>query len=352
MEFNIGPRMVKTGLAVVLTLLITNMIGLELQLVAAIAAVLAMQPSIMRSFAYIKEVLISNGVGLVFALLGILLLGSHPLSVGVVVIISIAINIKLGLNKTVSLTVLTIVTLMLASSDGVSFIYVIERLSLVAIGVLSAFIINVLIYPPDHQKILFAMIKEASEKTNFLLRVIPNQTMSLPQMKGEDRETEKLINKTKSYYEIISDEKTSLFIRKKIDFLRNIVIYKHMIRVLEKKYTLIQSLEKNLDHIETISSGKSHLIKKLVSEINMYSENILLMYEDKVILDKDLQKVAKSAMRVTINNLIEELQGSGFEKWTYLFPIASSIIELFYELDKLERFVRLKELRGRSRDGK
>lgn len=108
MEFNIGPRMVKTGLAVVLTLLITNMIGLELQLVAAIAAVLAMQPSIMRSFAYIKEVLISNGVGLVFALLGILLLGSHPLSVGVVVIISIAINIKLGLNKTVSLTVLTI----------------------------------------------------------------------------------------------------------------------------------------------------------------------------------------------------------------------------------------------------
>ncbi|WP_067727480.1 FUSC family protein [Oceanobacillus damuensis] len=348
MEFNIGPRMVKTGLAVALTLIITGMVGLELELVAAIAAVLAMQPSIMRSFNYIKEVVISNGVGLIFALLGIVLVGNNPISVGAVVIISIAINISLGLNKTVSLTVLTIVTMMLASDGGINTIYIIERLSLVAIGVLSAFIVNVLVYPPDHQKILFGMIKKASEKTNFLLRVIPNKTMSVPLMKGEDREIEKLINKARDYFEIISDERTSLFIRNRNEFLRNIVIYKHMIRVLRKKHTLIQQLEKNLQNIEIISSGKSHLIKKLVSEMNTYSENVLLMYEDKIVLDSDLQKETKNAMRITINNLIEALQGSDFEKWTFVFPIANSIIELFYELDKLERFVRMKELRDKK----
>ncbi|WP_010651243.1 FUSC family protein [Oceanobacillus massiliensis] len=345
MEFNIGPRMVKTGLAVALTLIVTGLIGLKLEIVAAIAAVLAMQPSIMRSFKYIKEVLISNGVGLILALLGIFLVGNNPISVGAVVIISIAINISLGLNKTVSLTVLTIVTMMLASDEGVNFIYIYERLSLVAIGVLSAFVINVLIYPPDHQKILFAMIKKASEKTNFLLRVIPNKTMSVPQMKDEDREIEKLVNKTRDYFEIISDEKNSLFIRNRKDFLRNIIIYKHMIRVLRKKHTLIQHLEKNLKEIEVIASGKSHLIKKLVSEINTYSENVLLMYEDRIILDSDLQRETKHAMRITINNLIEALQGSDFEKWTYVFPTANSIVELFYELDKLERFVRMKEIR-------
>ncbi|WP_249872059.1 FUSC family protein [Oceanobacillus saliphilus] len=349
MEFNIGPRMVKTGLAVALTLVITGMIGLELELVAAIAAVLAMQPSIMRSFNYIKEVIISNGVGLAFALLGIFLVGNNPISVGAVVIISIAINVSLGLNKTVSLTVLTIVTIMLASGDGVNIIYIIERLSLVAIGVFSAFIVNVLVYPPDHQKILFGMIKKASEKTNFLLRVIPNKTMSVPQMKGDDREIEKLINKVRDYFEIISDERTSLFIRNRNEFLRNIIIYKHMISVLQKKHTLILQLEKNLDNIEVISSGKSHLIKKLVSEMNTYSENVLLLYENRIILDSDLQKETKNAMRITINNLIEALQGSDFEKWTFVFPIANSIIELFNELDKLERFVRIKELRDKKK---
>ncbi|MFD2043236.1 aromatic acid exporter family protein [Ornithinibacillus salinisoli] len=345
MEFNIGPRMVKTGLAVALSLLVTGVLGLELEIVAAIASVLAMQPSIMRSYTYIKEVLVSNSVGLLFALFGYFLLGTHPLSVGAIVIISIAINIKLGLYKTVSLTVLTIITMMLGHGDGISFLYIIERLSLVAIGVLSAFIINVIVFPPNHEKNLFKMIKRASEKTNFLLRVIPNKTMSVPQMKAEDREIDKLIDQANDYYEIISDERNRLFIKNRICFFRNIIIYKHMIQVLIKKQTLIKHLEKNLVEVEKSTSNKSYLIKKLVNEINSYSENILLLYEDKIVLDKDLQKETKAAMQVTINNLIEELQGSEFSKWTFVFPIANSIIELFFELDKLEKFVRVKELK-------
>lgn len=342
MEVNIGPRMVKTGLAVALTLIVTGMLHLELEIVAAIAAVLAMQPSIMRSYNYIKEVVISNSVGLVFALIGTFLLGTHPLSVGAVVIISIAVNIRLGLNKTVSLTVLTIITLMLVNNDGINIIYVIQRLSLVTIGVLSAFIINVVVFPPDHQKILFSMIKNASEKTNFLLRVIPNKTMSIPQMKEEDKEVEKFIEKAKDYYEIISDERNRLFIKNRIKFFRNIIIYKHMIRVLSKEQELIRQLEKNIKHIEEIPSNKSYLINKLVKEINMYSENILLLYENKIVLDTDLQKETKAAMQVTINNLIGELQGAELNKWNFVFPIANSIVELFVELDKLERFVRMK----------
>ncbi|MEN2767422.1 FUSC family protein [Ornithinibacillus xuwenensis] len=344
MEFNIGPRMVKTGLAVALTLLITDFFNLDLEIVAAIAAVLAMQPSIMRSYTYIKEVVITNGIGIIFALIGYFLLGSHPLSVGAVVIISIAINIKLGLNKTVSLTVLTIITMMLGGEDGVSFIYIVERLSLVTIGVLAAFTINALVMPPDHKKILFNMIKKASDRTNFLMRVISNKTLSIPQMKVEDREVEKLINEAKSYYEIISDERNRLFIRKRLSFFRSIIIYKHMIQVLSKKHTLIRQLEKNMNVVEMMPSNKAYLIKKLVQEINVYSENILLLFEDKVVLDKDLQKETKTAMQVTINNLIEELQGAEFTKWAYVFPIANSIIELFFELNKLERFVRLKEI--------
>lgn len=343
MEFNIGPRMLKTGIAVILTLVITSMLQLELELVAAIAAVLAMQPSIMRSFTYFKEVVIANSVAVIFSLIGIFLLGNHPLSVGAVVIISIAINVRLGLNKTVSLTVLTIITIMLQSAEGINVPFIINRVSLVVIGVVSAFIVNALVFPPNHQKLLFNRIQDAVDQTLFLLRVIPNKTMSVPTLKTEDREIEKKITKIKDYFDILVEERSRLFIRNKIHFLRSIVIYKHMIRVLEKQYTLITQLEKNIEEIEAMSSGKSHVIKKLINEITNYSENIFLLYQNKIVLDRDLQRETKNAMRLTINNLIEELQGSGFDKWTYVFPVANSLIELFAELDKLEKFVRKKE---------
>ncbi|MHA6252332.1 FUSC family protein [Oceanobacillus sp. CAU 1775] len=343
MEISIGPRMLKTGIAVTLTLVIANLLELEMEIVAAIATVLAMQPSIMRSFKYMKEVVFANAIAVAFSLLGIFLLGTHPLSVGLVVIVSIGINVRLGLNKTVSLTVLTIMAMMLASTDGINFVYIVERVSLVVIGVLSAFIVNILIFPPNHQKMLFSMIEKAIKQTQFLLRVIPNKTMSLPTIKGEDREIEKQITKIKDYFDIISGERTRFFMRSKLSFLRSIVIYKRMIAVLEKQYTLIGQLEKNIEVIEQLGGGKSDVIKNLINEITNYSENVFLLYQDKIILDLDLQRETKKAMQVTINNLIDELQGSGFEKWAYVFPIANSLIELYAELDKLEKYVRKKE---------
>lgn len=333
--------MIKTGIAVTLTLVITSFFEMKLELVAAIAAVLAMQPSIMRSLTYLKEVVIGNSVAVIFSILGIFLLGDHPLSVGAVVIISIAINVRLGLNKTVSLTVLTIITIML-QSDGIDIPFIINRISLVVIGVISAFIVNALVFPPDHQKLLFKRIEDAVKQTLFLLRVIPNKTMSVPTIKDEDREIEKKITKIKDYFDILVEERGRLFIRNKINFLRTIVIYRQMIRVLEKQYTLIQQMENNMVEIEEMGSGKIQVIKRLINEITNYSENVFLLYQNKIVLDRDLQRETKNAMRLTINNLIEELQGSDYEKWTYVFPVANSLIELYGELDKLETFVRKK----------
>jgi len=352
MEFNIGPRMVKTGLAVTLTLLITSLLELDLNVIAVIASVLAMRPSIMRSFDYLKEVLLANSTAAIFSVLGTILLGTHPLSVGAVVIISIAVNVRLGMNKTVRLTTLTIVAMMLANEEGLNILYMIERVSLIGIGVLSAFLINMIVFPPNHQKLLYDIIKEAHEKSKFLLRVIPNKTMSVPHMREEDEEIGSLIREASDYYDIIFDERNRIFIKNRMLFYRNIVIFKHMIYVLRKMHTLIQQLEKNLGEIEEGSTNQYYLIRKLVNEITTYSENIFLMHEDKIVLDRDLQKEAKTTMRLTINHLIAELQGSEYDKWNYLFPAANSLIELFNEMEKLERFVRNKEIKQKKEDAK
>src|SRR5699024_3363758 len=85
MNFNIGPRMMKTGLAVALSIIVTESLGFEMGMVAVITSVVAMQPSIMRSISHIKEVAISTIIGLVFALVGAYTLGLQPVSIGITV---------------------------------------------------------------------------------------------------------------------------------------------------------------------------------------------------------------------------------------------------------------------------
>jgi len=336
-NFNIGPRMMKTGLAVALTILITATLGLNLAVVAVITAVVTIQPSIMRSISYIKEVALSTLIGVTFALVGAYTFGLHPVSIGITVILAIAVNIKLGWLKTVNITILTIAIIMLSGDEGIHLTYLFDRLSLIFIGISSAFLINALVLPPNHKKILYEMIKDALDQTSFLLRVIPNKTMKVKELKKKEEELLKNIKHTKDYLEVIIDEKSRMFIRDRYNFMRSIVIFKQMLKVTELEYNLIKNLESKISRIESISENQSFLVKKLVAKIVEYHENIILAYEDKIIVQQELQRESFAAMNLTINDLINELQQSEIEKWIEIFPVATSIVELMVELQKLDR---------------
>lgn len=339
MNFNIGPRIMKTGLAVALTILIATALKLELVVVAVITSVVAMQPSIMRSVSYIKEVALSNVIGVVFALAGAFTLGLHPISIGITVILAIAVNIKLGWVKTVNITILTIAIIMLSGDESINLMYLVDRLSLILIGVSSAFLVNALVFPPNHQKLLYELINEAMDKTSFLLRVIPNKTMKVKELKTKETELKKTMKEISNYLEIIMDEKGRMFIRNRFNFMRDIVIFKQMLKVIELEFLLIENLESKIDNIEAISVNQSFLVKKLVAKIVEYQENIILTYEGKVVVQKEMQKDSFTAMNLTINDLINELQQSEIKKWIEIFPVASSIVKLMVELEKLDKLI-------------
>jgi len=343
MNFNIGPRTMKTGLAVALSILVTELLNYDLGLVAVITSVVAMQPSIMRSVTYVKETAISTVIGIVFALVAAYTIGLHPLSIGITVILAIAFNMKMGWVKTVNLSILTIAIIMMSGEETINFMYLTQRLSLIVIGISSAFIINTLIFPPNHQKLLYDMITKALNKTSFLLRVIPNKTMKVKELKEKEKDLKDDIKEISNYLGIINDEKSRMFIRNRFHFMRDIIIFKQMLRVVELEYDLIKNLDLKLDKIEEISPNQSFLIKKLVAKIVEYHENIILTYEDKVTVQKELQQDSFNAMNLTINDLIGELQQSEIEKWIEIFPVASSIVRLMVELEKLDNYISRQE---------
>lgn len=340
MNFNIGPRMMKTGLAVAVAILITESLEFELGMVAVITAVVAMQPSIMRSISHIKEVTISTVLGVIFALVGAYTIGLHPVSIGITVMIAIAVNLKLGLEKTVNITIITISIIMLSGENHINFADLIDRLSLIFIGISSAFLINVLVFPPNHKKNLYQMLTKSFEKTSFLLRVIPNKTMKVKELKKRETELVKDINEITDYLGVIVDEKSRMFIKKRISFMRDIIIFKQMLRVLKLEYRLIDNLEMKLEQIEQISENQSYLVKKLVANIVEYQNNILLAYENKVTVQRGLERESVVAVNLTINDLINELQQSEIDRWVEIFPVASSIVKLMVELEKLDKWTR------------
>src|SRR5699024_1047011 len=238
----------------------------------------------------IKEVVLSTIIGIVFALAGAYTLGLQPVSIGITVILAIAVNIKLGWVKTVNITILTIAIIMLSGDATIDLSYLVNRLSLILIGITSAFFINALIFPPNHQKIIYDLIKNYLNKTSFLLRVIPNKTMKVKELKKREEELRKNIKEVNDYLEVIIDEKGRMFIRNRVNFMRDIVIFKQMLKVIELEYSLIQNLELKIDKIEEISENQSFLVKKLLAKIVEYHENIILTYEDKIVIQSELQK--------------------------------------------------------------
>src|SRR5690625_986228 len=340
MEFNIGPRMMKTGLAVALAILITESLELELGMVAVITSVVAMQPSIMRSISHIKQVALSTVIGIVFALAGAYTLGLQPIFIGITVILAIALNIRLGWVKTVNIKILTIAIIMMSGDATIDLTYLFNRLSLIVIGISAAFVVNALVLPPNHQKNIFNLIKTSFNKTSFLLRVIPNQTMKVKEVKKREENLRKNIKEVNDYLEVIIDEKSRMFIRHRQAFMRDIVIFKQMIEVIELEYQLIQNLEAKLTKVADISENQSFLIKKLLAKIVEYRENVILTYEDKIEIETELQKDSFTAMNLTINDLINELKQSEIDRWIEIFPVASSIVTLMVELEKLEQYIK------------
>lgn len=340
MNFNIGPRMMKTGIAVALAILTTDFFKLELGMVAVLTAVVAMQPSIMRSISYLKETAISTALGVGSALIGAYTFGLHPVSIGITVMLAIAINIKFGWVKTVNITIITISVIMLAGEDTLNFSLLVERLSLILIGILSAFLVNMLIFPPNHQKLIYAMLKKASEKTTFLLRYIPSKNMKVKELHAKEDEIKDIIKELNDYIRVIDDEKDRMFIRKRISFMRDIIVFKQMLKVIELEYQLIHNLEQKIDKLEEISDNQTFLVKKLVEKLVDYHENIILTYEGKVLPQVGMEKDSFTAMNLTINDLLNELEQSEVDRWMDIFPVANSIVALMVELEQFEKYTK------------
>ncbi|WP_257350818.1 aromatic acid exporter family protein [Pseudalkalibacillus decolorationis] len=336
----LGARIFKTGIAIALSLYISMWLNLDSPSFAAIAAVFAIQPTIYRSYQTIIDQVQANIIGAVFAIIAVITLGNEPIIVGLVALIVIAINIKLKIEKTIPLAIVTVIILMVNPGDHyISF--AIERFSVIMIGVLCSFLVNLAFLPPKYETRLYHKNVKNTEQIAQWIRLATRNDAERKILKEDLAKINENMIKADNYYLMFKEERNYM---KRSEYTKNrkLVLFRHMISTTNKAAAILKSLDQHDHKIYQMPEMIQKRIQDQLDQLTNYHQRILLKYIGKVRyqspeeilnqLDQDEQELTEYFMELYDSKLVDR------EQWMNVFPLIGLIIDynhLLIHLDKL-----------------
>ena len=159
----IGARIVKTGLAVTITMYICKFFDFEPAFFGAVSAVINMQPSIFLTFKTAWDQILVHVIGVTAAIALGYIIGGHPVSMGIITIFIIMLYRKIGLHGSISGGVVAAVFI-LSSSQDQFLSHALLRTGVVFTGLFTAMVVNILLWPPKYGQAFRDKLSEANEQ--------------------------------------------------------------------------------------------------------------------------------------------------------------------------------------------
>ncbi|GAE37547.1 FUSC family protein [Halalkalibacter akibai] len=338
----LGARIFKTGLAVMLSLYLAMWVGLEPPMFAALAAAIAVQPSLYRTFQTILEQLQANIIGAVLAVIFVMTFGHDPFVVGLVVVLAIAIILKVKLEPTtIPLAIVTVIIIM--ESPSTDFIqFATGRFTLVLLGVVAAFIINLVFIPPRYETKLYHKLVQSTEEINqWTMLFIRNAADHRALKKDLQRLEEKMVKLENLF--LLYKEERNYFMRNKYGKARKVVLYRQMLVTSKKSLFVLKSLERRSDEISLIQEETHKRFEKQLDYLTSYHDRILLRYIGKVHANhsEDLIETMDKGKEELLNYFISLQNHSciDYDQWLHLLPVVSQMIEYQEQLAHLDHLV-------------
>jgi len=273
-----GARMLKTGLAVTLALYVVSWLNLSSPVIAAVASIFAMQPTIYRSWRYLLDQLQTNTLGAVLAMLGGMLFSNEPIAVGLVCILVIMICLKLNMGETIGITLVTVVSVMEASGQ---WEFALNRFALSLIGIVSAFVINVLVMPPKPKVQYLNQIQDTFHQLSLLLRTAVSDEMKETVFRSEKRKLEDKINSLNDKFKLMEEDQKKLKTHKFSDS-RQLVVYKQMLKALRKGYGVLDAVEQHYFQAVVRTPEMNREFDQQLEKLIKFHEHIMLKFDDKL----------------------------------------------------------------------
>ncbi len=329
----IGARVIKTGLAVALAIYLSGIFGFASPIIAAVAAIFTIQPTVYRSWQQVLDQVQSNVLGAVVAILAVRLLGSTPISIAIVVIVVILINIRLRMENAIGLTLVTVVAVMDAHTEGWAF--ALERFSMVMTGMGCAFVVNVLLFPPRPKHQFTEQVHAAYESLSLLLRTAISNEMKEQVHREEKEKLHDTLRKLDERYKLFEEERV-LRMKHKQERARQLLVSKQMIKALQKGADLLDVVQEHYWSAPGADAWARRFDRQ-IEELTKYHEYILLKSEGKTKPGVQMEPEQESEDRFT-DELASYLSDEPGERKRLVF-VASSLFEYAYHLKRLDKLL-------------
>ncbi|MDN7243705.1 aromatic acid exporter family protein [Planococcus sp. N028] len=340
----LGARIFKTGIAISLALFLANWLNLPIPFMAGIAAIFAIQPSVYRSYLTILDQVYGNLIGAAIGIVFVLTLGSNYLTVGLAAILAIILMLKLNLNNPVPLTLVTIIVIM--ESHQEQFLqFAGLRFSTILLGILSAFIVNMIFLPPKYENRLFASIHEVSEEMIRWIRVSIRHASDHSTVKSDiDKLSEKL-DKVDQWYSFYKDERSYT---KKQQYVkaRKLVLYRQMIITSNKSLEVLKRLHRYENELTILPEQFHMMIQEHLESLASYHEQLYMKYVGKLRPEHSETAGAEALLKrhevmdvfVREINLAHEEESDGFSAYR-LMHILSAMLDYEEQLEHLDLLI-------------
>ncbi|WJH37177.1 aromatic acid exporter family protein [Paenibacillus sp. CC-CFT747] len=327
-----GARVLKTGIAVTLALYISDLLAFKPPVIAAVAAIFAMQPSIYRSWRYFLEQLQTNTLGAALAMGAGTIFSNKPIAVGLVCILVIMICLKMGMEETVGLTLVTVIAVMEASGQ---WEFALNRFLLSLIGIASACLINIVFFPPRPKEQFIVQIHTVFDKLSLLLRTVISDEIKEKVFREEKRGLEDSLHSLSEKYKLFEEEIKRL--RKgKFGQVRLLVVYKQMLHGLRTGLTVLDVVEQHYFQAARSAETDKRYDAHLERLIKLH-EHIMLKFDGKIKADS-ASHLNERENEAFIQETACRMDG-GKDGPVRLTIVASAMYDYGHQLFRLDRLV-------------
>jgi len=309
----IGPRIWKTGIAVSLCIFLVYSLNLVSPILAIVAAILTIQPSITKSIAQGSNRAIATIIGGIIGFVVVSYFGAHPITVGLAAILAIAISTKFKLQDGIAIAAVTAAAVMV-DVVGDPMIFALYRLLETFIGIGVGVAVNLVFSPPNTEKSFIGGLVDINQRLkNFYVTVLNGFILN---NEYDQEKLEKEINEIRDKLEDI---------RGRTFELKEEVGYRSGLKSQQaKKYeSVVVSL--NLIFERTLGIYYTELNR---SKRNLNLEEVTQEYQD---ILETLQKLLTTTVSMQ-ENILSYLTNRNVDMCLYLENCGQQSTELIKEL--------------------
>lgn len=344
----LGARVFKTGIAVVLSLLIVHLIGFEPSIIAGISAVFAMQPNVHRSLMSTWDRFQGNILGALAAIIMAVLFGNNVVVIGLTVILVLAALLFFNLQSVSTLAVVTTIAIMdapqLTSVDASTLDFLQaagERFSMVMLGVISALIVNLVFIPPKYETKMYHNCFNITSDIFKWIRLELNSISEYQTVKDDIESLRSRVVTLETMYLWYREEKNYLTKRYFADARRKI-LFKHLTSSTRRTFELLRKMNRFENDFIHLDEEFKQRIRHELEQLMAFHEQIFMKITERIKADVDIEpsniEEYDTSLLDEFNYLYNKAETEEEKiQYTNIIQLLASIYEYSDSLDRLNR---------------